>query len=279
MSDILDISGSIKAVFCDLDGTLLDGRHLMPGIAFEAVERLQESGVAFVPTTGRTVHAMQGLFGSHFEELGLDYVACNGMDVRCDGMPLVHATCPREACAELVMWAERSPEPLGVVVYGSDEPYVFDIEADYVRTVIESLHDARVVAVDAGLEGGEVSKLGVVCHAGAAHLAQELTTLFGNVFEFSACGQEWVDVALGGHTKLGGARLLLRAHGMAPEEALAIGDSMNDAALLAALPRSVCVENAMDQVKALCAYEIGPNTSYSVARLLLALAERRRTLL
>ena len=277
MGDLLLLAPSVKAVFCDLDGTLLDARHLLPSQALDAIRAAQASGVRFIPTTGRTVFATRQLFGDSFDALGLDYVACNGMDVVQAGAVLRHAICPHEAARALLKRVIRDPQPLGFVVYGQAEPYVLDMEADYVRAKIESLHHADVRSAAAGLEDAQISKLAIVAHRDAPLLAQQLTREFGRCFEFSACGEEWVDVAAKGHTKLEGIGMLLDAYGLRADETVAIGDSMNDRTMLEALPLSVCVSNAMPQVKRFCRYEISSNTELAVPRLLESLATARRS--
>ena len=273
--DLLALAPSIKAVFCDLDGTLLDAHHLLPSEALRAIQAAQACGVRFIPTTGRTVFAMRQLFGSNLDALDLDYVACNGMDVVQAGAVLRHAVCPHEAACALLERVIRDPEPLGFVVYGQAEPYVLDMEADYVRAEIESLHNAGIRSAAQGLEDAQISKLAVVAHHGAPLLAQQLAEEFGHSFEFSAVGEEWVDVAARGYTKLEGIEMLLAAYGLQPDEVIAIGDSMNDRTMLEALPLSVCVSNAMPTVKQFCRYEIGSNTELAVPRLLKAIAGAR----
>lgn len=273
--DLLEIAPTIKAVFCDLDGTLLDTRHLLPPGALDAIRAVQAAGVRFVPTTGRTVFAMRQLFSQDLDALSLDYVACNGMDVVQAGTALLHAVCPYDAACALLQRVAHDSQPLGFVVYGQAEPYILDMEADFVRAEIESLHNAEVRSAAHGLEHAQISKLAVVAHQGAPQLAQQLAEEFGQSFEFSACGEEWVDVAARGHTKLEGINMLLKARGLRTDEVAAIGDSMNDRTMLEALPLSVCVSNAMTAVKRLCRYEIGSNAELAVPRLLEAIAAVR----
>ncbi len=273
--DLLSLAPTVKAIFCDLDGTFLDTRHLLPPGALDAIRAVQASGVRFIPTTGRTVFALRQLFGEAFKGLDLDYVACNGMDVACAGTVLRHANCPYDAACALLQHISCDPRPLGFVVYGQADPYVLDMEADYVRAKIESLHTAEIRKATQGLEEKQISKLAVVAHRGAPLLARQLTKEFGRSFEFSACGEEWVDVAARGYTKLGGIEMLLDVRGLGPDEVIAIGDSMNDRTMLEALPLSVCVSNAMPAVKRLCRYEIASNAELAVPQLLEAIAAAR----
>ena len=275
IDSLTTLAHTVKAVFCDLDDTLLDAHHRLPSEAIDAIRHVQASGVRFIPTTGRPVFALKALFGPMLDNLGLDYIACNGMDVRQAGQTLLHETVGLESARTLLQRVIDDPMPLGFVVYGPEAPYVMDMEADFVRNKIESLHEARVRPATAGLEDAQISKLGIVAYSGARKLAQDLSSELSEHFEFSACGDKWVDVALRGRTKLGGINMLLNAYGMQPTEVLAIGDSMNDLSMLKAIPNSVCVANAMPEVKQYCRFEIGANTELAVPRLLEQISQIR----
>ena len=276
MHELLELGMGIKAVFCDLDGTFLDAHHLMPTCGPACIRALMGSGVAFIPTTGRTVYAMRKVLGSEIGGLDLDFVACNGMDVHVLGKDALHSECPRDMAWALVERIADDPRPLGLVVFGAGEPYVFDLEADYTRAKIESLHHCPIRGLDEGLEEGPISKFGIVAHDGAQQLAADLTSQFGEHLLFSAVGDEWVDVATKGHAKLEGIELVCRVHGWKADEVLAIGDSMNDWSMLSHFPHSACVSNAMPQIKEICRYEVGSNLDFAVPRLFELMADRRK---
>ncbi len=272
---LLDLAGNIQAVFCDLDGTLLDAHHLMPGCAAQAILAARAAGIHFIPTTGRSVYAMRKVFGDFADELDRDYIACNGMDVKCQARTLVHDECDRHLAQTLLEHVVHDTRPLGLAVFGEGEPYVFDLEAEHVRRRIENLHQAPIRKVSDGLAPGTICKFGVVAYEGAQEIACDFAQEFASRLIFSAVGDEWVDVATQGHTKVEGVELLCREHGWAPEEVLVIGDSMNDMSMLTSFPNSVCVSNAMPPLKKCCRFEIASNTDNAVPALLHAMAAAR----
>lgn len=162
------LAHTVKAVFCDLDDTLLDAHHRLPSEAVDAIQRVQASGVRFIPTTGRPVFALKALFGPMLDNLDLDYIACNGMDVRKQGKRFCMRPSAWNRARTLLQRVIDDPMPLGFVVYGSDAPYVMDMEADFVRSKIESLHEAHVRPASAGLEDAQISKLGIVAYSGGS---------------------------------------------------------------------------------------------------------------
>ena len=69
--------------------------------------------------------------------------------------------------------------------------------------------------------------------------------------------------------------MVVNGYGMQATEGLAIGDSMNDLSMLRAMPISICVANAMPEVKQYCRFEIGANTELAVPHLLEQISQIR----
>lgn len=278
LEELLAHARSLRAVFSDLDGTFLDARHEVPAGAAEAVDRLQATGVRFVPTTGRTLPALERMFGPLLDRI--DYVACNGMEVRAAGHVLAHAEFSRDDAAELLRLAELDPHRPVVAVFQLDGgAYALSDDAERARRCL-----ARVGGLDGlpvrplrlGLAPGGVAKAGLVaCGEPAPDAAARYGRALGRRLSFMACDAGWVDIAARGHDKLAGARLVLESLGASERQALAFGDSMNDLPLMRGMPLSVAVGNAMPALKEACAYEIGPNTELSVLRCIELVAARR----
>jgi HAD superfamily hydrolase (TIGR01484 family) len=250
-------------------------RHEVSARGAAAVRRVQAAGVRFVPTSGRTPHAMRILFGELLDEL--DVVASNGLDVLSRGEAVFHATTPHEDAQRLARVVMASPRGLGFAVFQDDGfVYVLDQAADFIHANVESMERAAVRPRDEPLAPAGICKVAVVApHLDGEEAARELAAVMGDRFTFAPTGPYWVDVVSGGATKLTGARLVMGRLGAADDEVLAVGDSLNDAALLAGLPRSVAMANAMPQAKELCAYEIGSNADEAVADLLERIAQAR----
>jgi hypothetical protein len=265
----------LRAVFCDLDGTFLDGQHQMPTSAPAVVDRLQATGVRFVPTTGRTLVAVHELLGPLADRL--DVVAANGLDVVVGGRHAAHASTSHEDALLLARAVLASDRELGFVAFEtSGATYALDRHVDFIRTHVESLEEVDVQPVDEPLRTGELCKVAVVATRGdGVDVARELAPLVEERLTLAPTGSWWVDVLACGTTKLDGARLVMDELGCTPDDVLAVGDSMNDACLMEGLPHGVAVANAMPSLKELCSYEIGPNVDGSVLELLMRIAEVR----
>ena len=275
LGDLLAHALAVKAVFTDLDGTFLDAGHRLPGRAPAVVDRLQATGVRFVPATGRTLPALRGIFGPLLDRI--DAVAGNGADVVVGGRCVFHAPYPLDDARALLRAIADSGLRLGFAVFRTDGTlYLLDREADFARTHIESLAHAEVRPFGEGIAEDEVAKVAVVACDGADEAARFLAAgPLGGRFDFAPCGPHWIDVLVKGLDKVDGVRRVLACLGVAPNEALAFGDSMNDLKTMEALPLSVAVSNAMPALKKRCAFEIGSDAEGAVLDCLERVAELR----
>ena len=72
----------IKAVLCDIDGTLLTSQHTVSPRTVAAIRALRERGVLFGLCTGRDAQATEAMFGFWGIEGLVDVlVGCGGAEV------------------------------------------------------------------------------------------------------------------------------------------------------------------------------------------------------
>ena len=72
----------IKAVFCDIDGTLLMSQHTVSPRTVAAIRALRERGVLFGLCTGRDAHATEAMYKLWGIEGLVDVlVGCGGAEV------------------------------------------------------------------------------------------------------------------------------------------------------------------------------------------------------
>lgn len=79
----MDVTFShIKAVFCDIDGTLLTSQHTVSPRTVAAIRALRERGVLFGLCTGRDAHATEAMYELWGIEGLVDVlVGCGGAEV------------------------------------------------------------------------------------------------------------------------------------------------------------------------------------------------------
>ncbi len=271
---VRDWAARVRVVFCDLDNTLLTSASALPG-DFDAVAgRLAATGVRFVPATGRTLHSLSGIFAASAYARGhRDFVASNGMDVLAGGAPIRHLTYDRALVAELVGMACADPERPGIVVYTDEQAAVINLDLSFFADW--GIHDpARFTAADRVPEGA-VSKVALVARHDIKGVIARYQPRFEGRLYFARCGQHWIDLPLAGAGKGSGALAFLSAVGAGPQQAMALGDSMNDAELMRVVGAPVAVANALPDLKSLCSYQVGACADGGALQALSAIARAR----
>lgn len=259
---LVELAPRIKVVFSDLDGTLFDAQHRVPTRTTATVRRLHACGIRFAPATGRTALSLRELFGPLADEI--DYVAGNGTEIVVDGELVYHQPYPREDAKRLFAAVAASTQHMGFVTFDEQGGHIANLEADFIRSNIESLSGSPICPDELLFAGKELGKVGVVATQGAQAAVDELTARLGSLFTFAPTGPNWIDVLVKGTDKAQGIARMLDHLGISPCETLAFGDSMNDESMMKLLPHTVAVSNAMPHIQKLCAYHIGSNRDEAV---------------
>lgn len=102
----------IKAVFLDVDGTLLSFRtHRVPGSAVEALDRIHRSGVKVIIATGRTFTDLKEISGVPYDAV----VSLNGAEcVLRDGTPVSMSRIPESDFLKALELTEKYGFPMGL---------------------------------------------------------------------------------------------------------------------------------------------------------------------
>ena len=101
----------IKAVFCDIDGTLLTSQHTVSPRTVAAIRALRECGVLFGLCTGRDAHATEAMYELWGIEGLVDVmVGCGGAEVidRAHGINELSYPLPGETIARICVAAVRT---------------------------------------------------------------------------------------------------------------------------------------------------------------------------
>ena len=77
----------IKQIISDLDGTLLNGQHILDESDSRLLEELQRKGIAFAVASGRSYDSAKGIVGRY--GLQCDYIILNGAAVCSDAGELL----------------------------------------------------------------------------------------------------------------------------------------------------------------------------------------------
>lgn len=214
---------SYNIVFFDIDGTLLNDEKRVPQDTIEAIAALKENGVEPVIATGRAPYFFQPLA----EQLHIDsFVSLNGAYVVYKGELLYQRPLPRESVEKLVDYAGRNRHPL---VFEGSEQYYANAEAH--PFVVESIDSLRVE--QPGYDPEFWSKVDI--YQAFLHCEVQDEHVYHNVFDelhLLRWHSKAMDVLIKDGSKAVGIKVMLGRLNLAPENAVAFGDGLNDMEML-----------------------------------------------
>ncbi|RLQ93581.1 HAD family hydrolase [Falsibacillus albus] len=248
---------NVRAVFIDMDGTLLKASNEISQRNIEAINRLVEQGVQVFLATGRHYEVT----APYHKQIGLrtPMICLNGASIH--DAETGKATQMKTVRLDDERFHHLTAEhPCNVIVHTSDGLYCKETneEIDYWTKVGKIppryIGDLRKAAYQ------DVLKYSV--RTGTPSL--ELSAMFHQEAEVI----DWNDgfeILAPKVSKWSAIKSLLEEHGISPKEAAAIGDGPNDIEMLRNIGTGVAMGNAGDQVKAVADFITGHHENDGLA--------------
>lgn len=235
---------TIKAIFFDIDGTLVpfQSAKWLPSTKL-ALERLREKGILTFVATGRSKYEIRNehlLDGLQFD----GYLTNNGQDAydaswsQIYGKPLD----PNDVEA-LLNWSDRRNSTCWLA---NAETTCINRDSEEYRTAMGAIHTNLLPVGDLHeMNKGPVFKL--VLFAPPEEMDEPIRLApHSRTTQWFSLGHDFVTLDGG---KDNAVRALLARYGIAPEEAMAFGDSENDASMLRAVGLGVAMGNATPEAR------------------------------
>lgn len=238
--------GRVRLVATDMDHTLLAEDDTLPEGMTERISALDEAGVTFVAASGRPAFTLREQFAGACDRVAL--IADNGATVICRGKTLAESRIDPDLVAELVDFSLEAG--VGVPVACTPERvYVLERHREHDPFLRRSYYSISYVR---SIDGrGLAQTVGVVKFTlyfpdGGALRAREglFAPRFSDRLAVTGSSGEWLDIMNPGVNKGRALSMLCDHLGIAPADALAIGDSDNDVEMLDLVGHSYLVANA-----------------------------------
>lgn len=259
----------IKLIAIDMDGTLLNEKHLVTDKVKKAIKEASNAGIKIVLCTGRPVHAVY----EYLKELDLpqdeeDYViSLNGTVVqKTTTWEIVYS---HELSHEQLKLAEHLIEPFKMnFTYFDEKNYYYTGEPTEMLQFDADLLDMEAVHLPLEELPKELTIFKAMYVAEEAELDRLATSLpsfiaenfypirsLSYVLELLPQGANKGEALTGLATKLG----------FTMDEVMAIGDGENDVDMIKVAGTSVAMGNAVDSIKDIATYETKSNQEDGVA--------------
>lgn len=242
-----------KIVFFDIDGTLVDNdTHVIPESTKEAITRMKKNGHIAVVNTGRTWVSID----EQIKEMGFDGYICGcGTYVLYRGEWLMKKNLSEELCAETVerfrMWKVPAFYEGYDGIYFDESTEVADERVKDIQTKMKD----RAKVLPREMRGSNI-KFDKFCLYFLEESQKEAALEWMETHFFCIKREhEMMEIVPKGYSKATAVEYL-RAYLKIPlENCYAIGDSTNDLPMLQAVPNSIAMGGAPEEVTRICRYQ------------------------
>ena len=255
-----------KAIFCDLDDTLLNADKSILQKNKDAIKEARAKGIKFVVCTGRVLSAVEKIL----EELELKgqkdefLVSLNGGVIWENNGTLLYNNNLPKSLAEAVFQKGINYD-ICIRVYTKDSFYGYNLDKDEMLkeaygSALSQLKAFSTPNLDF-LKDEELVKIVFITSNREQLEAMEAELkAFSTELELTYSSHRSLEVNNKGANKGAGLLWLAKHLGFKQEEVIAIGDNFNDISMLQSAGLGVCVKNGDEAVKKIANY-ITQNTN------------------
>lgn len=266
----------IRLVACDIDDTLLPfGSEHVSQANMDAIQKTRDKGVIFILATGRHYETAR-MRVDEINEADCPVIAANGAEIRVGGRA-VHVTAMEDAVVEAII-RELIRRGVPRYLFCGDDILCLAEDADEELFALWN-RDARgrdPVRVVGGLDEllrearGRTQKMLAFVRTQEEHdeLLPAMLEQFGGKADITCGGGLNLEINAPDVSKGAALAAVCEMLGIPMEQTMAIGDSGNDAQMLAAAGLGVAVGNAMDEAKEAADVVVEPSEQDGVARAL-----------
>jgi Cof subfamily protein (haloacid dehalogenase superfamily) len=243
---------SIRLIVADLDGTLLDSRHVVTPFTAAAIRQVTARGLWFTVATGKTFASTTDLLESF--DIRIPVICSNGTEVYApDGTQLYANPIPRTSAVEAVRMARQAGlTPVVYVGHGlaatiwdanvdelvaHHEP-VPQVIPDLETALMRDLYPYKLILMHQ--DHDTVARFQVRLEASFAGRAQVVRSGLDSVVELLPLNA----------SKAAALDFILHYLEIAPDEAMCIGDNFNDLDMIRRAGIGVAMGNAPEAVRA-----------------------------
>ena len=261
-----------KAVFLDMDGTLLRSDHTVSEDTIRKIRSLTSGGVQVVLVSARPINAVLPTFQHIGLPAGTPLITLNGSYVVESGVPILDVRIDLDTTARVT--SEVRPYKATIAYYLQREWFseVSDAWTDHEQKIMDV--PVRVEPIDRMIEewsdrGIGPNKMMVMSEPDNINGIQtHLRALFDGRLNVYPSKATYLEVMDSQGSKAGAVRFVSERMGLAPSEIIAMGDNYNDIGMIEFAGIGVAMGNAPDDIKVKADYVTETNNQDGVRKAL-----------
>jgi hypothetical protein len=260
-----------KAVFLDMDGTLLKSDHSVSEATRETLQKLIGEGIAVILVSARPLDAM--LPTATF--IGLEkspLISLNGSYIVQDEKPIFQAVIDLPTTTALA--AEIRSFQATVAYYVQRQWYAErnDAWTEHEQKIMEVKLQVQpfeeMAAIWASRNTGPNKMMVMSEPSSIAAIQQHLISLYAGRLNIYPSKPTYLEIMDTKASKSNALRFLIERMGIGREETIAMGDNYNDGEMIKFAGMGVAMGNAPDEIKALADYVTDTNNEDGVRKAL-----------
>lgn len=283
----------IKLFISDFDGTLLNDMHMLSEETAQAIHDLRESGVSFMPASGRDYTAIQQII----EPIGIKVkcIALNGGEFfDNDGKVQISYKLPKEKTLAVHEVIDKydvitdyylESDRVTLVKENTKAVYIDYYMRSSKKTMQEIVHLFNEIDLESVLV--KVDDVNRVAEVGVVKIESQFIDLEERkkcIKELEAIEGIAVTSSYGNNleilsyksTKGDMAESICEKFGYEKDEVVVIGDNYNDMSMISKFPNSYAMGNAVAELKEVANYQADTNYNNGVAKVMYEIIEKNR---
>lgn len=238
-----------SAVFCDVDGTLLNTEHRMTTRTIEWIRRIIQRGIPFVIVSARSPSGIYPIMNRYGFRCGL--IAYSGaLIMDPDRRILYSREIPADQAADIERFFVSRQYDMSWCIYSVDDwlsPDRSDPRIANEERIVEAQSREGTTADLA--KGAGVSKFLCICGEGKIlQIEEEVRKEFPLVEVVKSSGI-LLEIMARNISKAEAVKRYCRHLGITPENTIAFGDNYNDVEMLETVGRGIVMGNAPEEIR------------------------------
>lgn len=260
-----------KAVFTDMDGTLLREDHTVSQHSKEIIQQLLAEGILIIPISARPLHGMLPITKDIFPE-DIPVVSLNGSYIYHKGKIISQVDMPLPSSETIHTLSEKFP--VSVMYYSQMDWYATEETAAIKKEQRITPVPITIQPFVQTLETWEEKQTGPnkILIAGdpsvILEVEKEMLHTFSGHLNIYKSQPKYLEAMHPLASKTNAMRFIMEMYGINQNETIAIGDNYNDVGMIQAAGMGVAMGNAPEDIKSTAGFVTESNRNDGVAKAL-----------
>lgn len=237
-------SSPYKAVFSDIDGTLLNSQHQITPKTEEAIKNILKQGIPFIPVSARPPYAIT----PYTEQLGTQHgmICYSGALILDKNLTALYSVILEPQDLQKLNTLLADFAHLSISYYAGLDWFCNDVNNNWIK------QESEITGLNAELLQGNLTEVHKILVMGSAEEIQTVEPVLKQALPHLSIHRskdEYLEITNSAATKAKAIQFMVQHLGISAEQVIAFGDNFNDLDMLQYAGLSVAMGNAPDAIK------------------------------